>query len=101
MSNASVNLAIVKNAQSVCNDGIQDLNRTASKLQQHYLQAGEQWKDSKYSQLGGIVHECSTAIRNPIQELIDCLDKLKEIEIAVVSVIYEKPVIKKSALLEP
>ncbi len=80
MTSASVNLAIVKNAQSVCNEGIQDLNRLAASLQQHYLQAGEKWKDSKYAQLGGIVHECSTALRKPIQELVDCLNKLKGIE---------------------
>jgi len=83
MANASVELAIVKNAQAVCNEGIQDLNRTAAKLQQHYLQAGERWKDKKYEQLGAIVHECSTALREPIQELVDCLSKLKEIETAL------------------
>ena len=83
MTNASVNLAVVKNAQSVCNEGIQDLNRCATILQHQYLQAGERWKDSKYAQLGGIVHECSTALRKPIQDLVDCLDKLKEIETAL------------------
>ena len=83
MANVSVGLAVVKNAQTVCNEGIQDLNRTASKLQQHYLQAGDSWKDSKYAQLGGIVHECSTAIRQPIQDLVDCLAKLKDLETAL------------------
>jgi len=83
MANASVELAIVKNAQEVCNEGIQDLNRTAAKLQQHYLQAGDRWKDKKYEQLGGIVHECSSALRKPIQDLVDCLGKLKEIEKAL------------------
>lgn len=83
MANASVELAIVKNAQEVCNEGIQDLNRTAADLQRHYQQAGDRWKDSKYAQLGGIVHECSSALRKPIQDLVDCLSRLKEIETAL------------------
>jgi len=83
MSNASVGLSIVKNAQAVCNEGIQDLNDAASKLQQRYLQAGDGWKDSKYAQLGGIVHECSSALRKPIEELFECLNKLKNIEAAL------------------
>ena len=80
MSNVSVGLSVVQNAQTVCNEAIQDLGNAATKLQQRYLQAGDGWKDAKYSQLGGIVHECSTAIRNPIQELLECLNKLKSIE---------------------
>jgi len=83
MENASAELAIVKNAQAVCNEGIQDLNRTATMLQQDYLKAGERWKDKKYEQLGAIVHECSTALRRPIEDLVDCLNKLKEIEKAL------------------
>ena len=83
MSNVSVGSAIVKNAQSVCSEAIQDLSGAATKLQQHYLQAGEGWKDSKYAQLGGIVHECSSALRRPIEELVECLTKLKTIEAAI------------------
>ena len=83
MSNVSVGLDIVKNAQAVCNEGIQDLNNAAAKLQQRYLQAGDGWKDSKYAQLGGIVHECSSALRTPIQELVECLNKLKSLETAL------------------
>jgi hypothetical protein len=59
------------------------LNGAATKLQQRYLQAGEGWKDSKYAQLGGIVHECSTALRKPIEELVGCLNKLKDLETAL------------------
>jgi len=77
---ADVELTIVKKAQSACNEAIQDLNSAAVKLQQRYLQAGDGWKDSKYAQLGGIVHECSSALRFPIEELIECLNKLKDIE---------------------
>jgi len=83
MSNVSVGLSVVQNAQTVCNEGIQDLNSAAAKLQQRYLQAGDGWKDSKYAQLGGIVHECSSALRKPIEELVGCLSKLKDIEAAL------------------
>ena len=80
---ADVELAIVKNAQSVCNEAIQDLNSAAVKLQQRYLQAGDGWKDSKYAQLGSIVHECSSALRKPIDELVECLNKLRDLETAI------------------
>jgi len=83
MSNVSVGLASVKNAQTACNAAIQDLNGAAMKLQQRYLQAGSNWKDSKYAQLGGIVHECSTALRKPIEELVACLNKLQTLETAL------------------
>jgi len=83
MSNVSVGLAAVKNAQTACNEAIQSLNGSATKMQQHYLQAGERWKDSKYAQLGGIVHECSTALRKPIEELVGCLNKLRALEAAL------------------
>ena len=83
MANISARSSIVKNAQEVCNEGIQDLNRTASHLQRCYQDAGQSWKDSKYAQLGGIVHECSTALRHPINELVDCLNKLKNLETAL------------------
>jgi len=83
MSNVSVNIEIVKNAQAVCNEGIQDLNRVAAALQSDYQQAGQGWQDSKYTQLGGIVQECSTAIKKPVQDLIECLNKLKALETAL------------------
>ena len=83
MADVSVGLAVVQNAQTVCNEAIQDLNSAAERLQRHYLQAGDRWKDSKYAQLGAIVHECSSALRFPIEELFDCLNKLKDIEKAL------------------
>jgi hypothetical protein len=83
MPNVSVSSATVRSAQAVCNEAIQNLGNAATKLQQRYVQAGEGWKDSKYTQLGGIIHECSTAIRNPIHELVDCLNKLKNLETVI------------------
>ena len=80
MANVSVGLGAVQNAQTVCSGAIQDLNSSAQKLNNRYREAGQRWRDKKYTQLGGIVNECSRALKAPVDELFECLNKLKEIE---------------------
>ena len=80
MANVSVGLAAIQNAQAVCLGAIQDLNNSAQKLNNRYQQAGSDWNDKKYKQLGGIINDCSRALRSPVDELFDCLNKLKDIE---------------------
>jgi len=80
MANVSVGLPAIQQAQAICNGVIQDLNGSAQKLNQRYNDAGQRWKDSKYKQLGGIISDCSSALRSPIEELFDILKKLAEIE---------------------
>ena len=80
MASASVGLNAIHYAQSVCQGAIQDLNSSSQKLNNRYREAGQQWKDNKYAQLGGIINDCSRALKSPIEELFDCLNKLKEIE---------------------
>jgi len=77
---ASVGLEAVRNAQALCMGAIQDLNSASAKLKSGYQQAGQQWKDKKYEQLGGIVNDCERAMKSPIQELFECVEKLKNIE---------------------
>ncbi|MDR0219943.1 MAG: hypothetical protein LBI54_00880 [Lachnospiraceae bacterium] len=83
MASASVGLNAAQYAQSVCQGAIQDLNGSSQKLNNRYREAGQQWKDSKYVQLGGIVNDCSRALKSPVEELFECLNKLKEIETAL------------------
>ena len=80
MANVSVGMAAVQNAQAVCNGAIQDLNNSAQKLNNRYREAGQRWRDNKYAQLGGIINDCSRALRSPVDELFECLGKLQEIE---------------------
>ena len=78
--NVSARSSVVRNAHEVCSEAVKDLSSAVSRLQQRYQQAGEKWKDTKYQQLGGIVQECSNALKKPIDELSACLGKLKELE---------------------
>ena len=83
MANVSVGLNAVQNAQNVCLGAIQDLNNSAQKLNNRYREAGQRWRDNKYAQLGGIVDDCSKALKSPVEELFDCINKLKELENAI------------------
>ena len=80
MANASVDMNTVKNAQILCNEAIEVLNSSVQKLNNRYRDAGQQWRDEKYKQLGNIVSDCSRALKSPLEELRDCLAKLKELE---------------------
>jgi NADH:ubiquinone oxidoreductase subunit D len=73
-------MAAIQNAQAVCSRAIQDLNSSAQKLNNRYRDAGQRWRDNKYTQLGGIIDDCSRALKSPVEELFDCLQKLNEIE---------------------
>jgi len=77
---ANVSVEAVNGAQKVCKEAIQDLNSAARKLDECYKAAGQNWKDEKYKQLGGIVNDCIRALRLPINELFECNGKLEEIE---------------------
>ena len=80
---ASVNLEVVRNAETVCMGAIQDLNSLAEKLKSRYQQAGQRWKDKKYEQLGSIVNECTTVLREPVNALFDSVETLKGFEKAL------------------
>jgi len=80
MAKVSVGMTAIQNAQAVCSGAIQDLNNSAKKLENRYRDAGQGWRDKKYEQLGGIINDCSRALKSPIEELFECLKKLSEIE---------------------
>ena len=85
MASVSVGLASVQNAQAICSGAIQDLNGSAERLTHRYNNAGAEWHDNKYDQLGSIVNDCVRAMRAPIDELFECLGKLQEIEKAIIA----------------
>jgi hypothetical protein len=49
-------------------------------MQSKYRNAGNDWNDSKYQQLGDIVNECNSSIKKTLYELNGCLAALNEIE---------------------
>ena len=76
-SGVSVERAAIQGGISCCKTSISELEGASSTLQRYYQQASSSgWKDQKYSQLGGIVQECCTALTRPIGELQECMEKL-------------------------
>jgi hypothetical protein len=84
MSSINTSGEIIQGAAALCNGIIDMLSASISNMQSKYRNAGNDWNDSKYQQLGDIVNECSTAIKKPLQELDRCRMALNEIERAVV-----------------
>ena len=84
MASVSVSLAAIQQAESICQSAIGELNNSSQKLNSRYREAGERWRDNKYVQLGTIINDCSNAMKSPIDELFDCIAKLREIEKALV-----------------
>ena len=86
MAGVSVGLQDVQHAQALVSGAIQDLNSSAQKLNNRYREAGERWRDNKYTQLGMIINDCTRALKSPIDELFDCLNTLKELENRIVEI---------------
>ena len=84
MADVSVSMAAIQQAESICQNAIGELNSSTQKLNTRYREAGEQWRDDKYKQLGGIINDCSRVMKSPIDELFDCITKLRELEKAIV-----------------
>ena len=80
MASVSVSLADVEHAERMCMGAIGALNDAAKKLDDRYNAAGQSWRDNKYKQLGDVVNDCTNAMRSPIDELFECVQKLREIE---------------------
>lgn len=76
----TVEAAAIQKGISCCRQSIQKLDDAAKKLQHGYQQAGSSgWNDQKYSALGGIIEECASSLRRPINELTACQGKLSEL----------------------
>ena len=84
MAGVSVSMAALQQAESICQNAIGELNSSTQKLNSRYREAGERWRDDKYKQLGVIINDCSKAMKSPIDELFDCISKLKELEKAII-----------------
>ena len=84
MANMSVSMAAIQQAENICQTVIGELNSSSQKLNVRYREAGERWRDDKYKQLGAIIDDCTRSMKSPIDELFDCIAKLKELEKALI-----------------
>lgn len=83
MAGVSVEKAALLGAISLCNESINNFQKTSSVLSKKYQSAGSDWRDNKYTQLGTIVNECNTALNQPVKQLQECITKLNELLKAV------------------
>lgn len=76
----AVNRPAVQGGIRCCKVSIQELENSIRKLIHSYQAAGSQgWRDQKYTELGNIVQECCTAMKQPTGELQECMRKLEEL----------------------
>ena len=83
MSNINISGLLIRNAVNLCTDVIDMLSASQENMQRKYKNAGINWSDSKYQQLGDIVSECRSSIMKTLHELNGCLVPLNEIKKAV------------------
>lgn len=79
MASVSVEKDVVRKSIVLCNKSIQQYKQSAQALERKYQEAGCSWHDVKYKQLGGVVQECTTALKTPVKELEECVRKLNEL----------------------
>ena len=81
MSNVNTSGELIHDATDLCISIIDMLSNTIKNMQDKYRNAGNDWSDSKYQQLGEIVSECGSSIKKTLSELSRCsvaLDKIAQ-----------------------
>lgn len=79
MEKVSVEKDVIRKSMELCNQAIKQYKQSSQVLERKYQEAGSTWRDMKYKQLGGVVHECTTALKTPIKELEECVMKLNKL----------------------
>lgn len=77
MAGVSADIKTVQSGITICENSIRELERTAETLKSKYAEAGREFRDDKYRQLGNIVNECCSAVKSPEKEMTKCLEKLR------------------------
>ena len=83
MANVFVEKDVVRKSIVLCNKSIQQYKHTAQYLEKNYQDAGNTGRDVKYKQLGGVVQECTGALKTPVKDLEECVKKLNELLLAI------------------
>lgn len=80
----SVEKTAVQGGIKCCKVSIQELESASRTLKYNYQSAGAGgWRDQKYAALGRIIEECCNALETPVDELEECMKKLKALLAAV------------------
>lgn len=83
MGSSNTSGLLIRNAVNLCTSVIEMLSASKKNMQCKYQNAGNDWSDSKYQQLGDIVNECSLSIRKTLHDLNSCLTSLNKMEQSV------------------
>ena len=80
MNTVNTNSIFIRDAINLCIGIIQILSSSSKEMQCKYKEAGINWSDSKYQQLGDIVNECNLSIKKTLHDLNGCLISLSNLE---------------------
>jgi|GEM_PF-492367 len=80
MNAVNTSRVLIQDAMSLCSEIIQMLESSKKGLQYKYKNAGSNWTDLKYQQLGDIINECCKTIERTLRELNNCIIPLKELK---------------------
>jgi hypothetical protein len=71
---------VLQKAEKRCQDIRTILGKSINAISNSYREAGSQWKDDKYRQLGVIVCDCVSVLHKSNDELGRCMEKLVDIQ---------------------
>jgi len=80
LNTVNTNSIFIRDAINLCIGIIQILSSSSKEMQCKYKEAGINWSDSKYQQLGDIVNECNLSIKKTLHDLNGCLISLSNLE---------------------
>jgi|GEM_PF-3559983 len=73
MGNVNTSSQAIKDAMDICIKALEILRTTNTKLRGKYIDAGSNWNDTKYQQLGDIVSMCGSSFDKAMRDLDACL----------------------------
>ena len=76
---AKTSIPALEGGIGCCQTAIHELNAASSDLANAYRNAGQDWHDNKYAELGEIVGKCYSSLKKPIEDLEKRMENLKKI----------------------
>lgn len=71
MSNVNVDVNVLAETVEKLNRVINDIDSTKKSVLAQYEALGNEWKDSKYEELGHVIHDCNSAFINVEKDLLN------------------------------
>lgn len=79
MATVSVEKEAILRSIALCNRSMEQYKITARTLALKYREAGCDWRDEKYAQLGNVINDCIGSLTSPLREFEESVNKLNEI----------------------